>query len=241
MAGRSDQSKPILMNKLIDIERYGQQAISFGAQVIRSGGIIALPTDTVYGLATIAQSPTAIVKLYTVKGRAFRKPIAICLHHVNDVCNWGKVSHLPFGILNALLPGPVTVVLQRTTNLNKSLNPSESNIAIRVPNNGFVCEIVNHLKEPIALTSANESGAPSSLEPIEFVNLWPKLDAIFDGNRIGCSADARLGSTIVDLTVKNCYRVIRPGSALFNTIYVLHKFGFKELKNNDEQSIAKYR
>lgn len=227
-------AKSILMSKIIDIDRYEQQAVSLAVELISEGGVVALPTDTVYGLAANAQNPTSIAKLYNIKGRDLQKPIAICTHHVKDICNWGTVGHLPFGVLNALLPGPVTVVLQRTPNLNNCLNPNESKIAIRVPNSGFVCEIVSHLKEPIALTSANASNTPSSLEPIEFLTLWPKLDAIFDGGRIGCLAESRQGSTIVDLTVKNRYRIIRPGSALDNTTYILRQFGLKKLRNNDE-------
>ncbi|VVC28867.1 Putative zinc-RING and/or ribbon,YrdC-like domain,RUN domain,DHBP synthase RibB-like alpha/beta [Cinara cedri] len=208
------QPQSILMSKLIDINKYEQKAVSLAVQLINEGGVIALPTDTVYGLATNAQNPTSISKLYNIKGRNLKKPIAICTYHVNDIYNWGKISHLPFGILNELLPGPVTVVLQRTTSLNNSLNPNESKIAIRVPNSGFVCKIVSHLKNPIALTSANESNKPSSLQPVEFSTLWPKLDAIFDGGQIGCSMESRQGSTIVDLTVKNHYSIIRAGNII---------------------------
>ncbi|XP_025196713.1 yrdC domain-containing protein, mitochondrial [Melanaphis sacchari] len=221
--------KQILMNKLIDIKKYEQQAVSLAVKLINDGSVVALPTDTVYGLAADAQNSSAIGKLYNIKGRNLQKPIAICTHHVNDIGNWGEIGHLPFGLLDSLLPGPVTVVLQRTPFLNFALNPEESNIAIRVPNSGFVCNIVSNLKKPIALTSANESNKPSTLKPIEFLGLWPKLDAIFDGGTIGSSLESRQGSTIIDLTINNHFRVIRTGSALLNTLQKLHKFGLKEL------------
>lgn len=226
---RFKQSKQILMNKLIDIKKYEHKAITLAVTLINKGNIIAVPTDTVYGLAADAQNSIAISKLYNIKGRNLQKPIAICTHHVNDIENWGVVSHLPFGLLENLLPGPVTVILQRTPTLNSTLNPNESNIAIRVPNSGFICSIVSYLKKPIALTSANESNKPSTLKPIEFSTLWPKLDAIFDGGTIGCSLESRQGSTIVDLTISNHYSIIRSGSALVNTKYILYKFGLKEL------------
>lgn len=226
---RFKHPKQILMNKLIDIKKYEQQAVSLAVKLINDGSVVALPTDTVYGLATDAQNPSAIDKLYNIKGRNLQKPIAICTHHVNDIGNWGEIDHLPFGLLDSLLPGPVTVILRRTPSLNFALNPEESNIAIRVPNSGFVCNIVSDLKKPIALTSANESNKPSTLKPIEFLILWPKLDAIFDGGTIGSSLESRQGSTIVDLTINNRFRVIRTGSALLNTIQKLHQFGLKEL------------
>lgn len=222
--------KSILMNKLININKCENQAIFLAVKLINEGGVIALPTDTVYGLATDAQNANAISKLYSIKGRHLQKPIAICTHNVDDIGNWAKTGHLPNGILDALLPGPVTVVLQRTPSLNCALNPDESTIAIRIPDSGFVCGIVSYLKKPIALTSANESNKPSTLKPVEFSTLWPKLDAIFDGGLIGRSLESRQGSTIIDLTVNNYYSVIRTGSALRNTVNILHQFGLKELK-----------
>lgn len=226
---RSKQANQTLMNKLIDISEYENQAISLAVKLINEGSVVAVPTDTVYGLAADAQNSNAIDSLYNIKGRDLKKPIAICTHCVNDICNWGKVGHLPFGLLEGLLPGPVTVILQRTPILNSALNPYQPNIAIRVPNSGFVCSVVSRLKKPIALTSANESDKPSTLKPIEFLALWPKLDAIFDGGTIGCSLELRKGSTIVDLTIENRYSIIRTGSALLNTLRTLHEFGLKEL------------
>jgi len=217
------------MNKLIDIRGHENQAISLAVKSINEGSVVAVPTDTVYGLAADAQNPNAIDSLYKIKGRDLKKPIAICTHCVNDIGNWGKVNHLPVGLLEALLPGPVTVVLQRTSILNSALNPNQPNIAIRVPNSGFVCNVVSSLKKPIALTSANESDKPSTLKPIEFLALWPKLDAIFDGGTVGCSLESRKGSTIVDLTIDSRYSIIRTGSALLNTLHTLHEFGLTEL------------
>lgn len=216
------------MNKLIDIKT-DKLAISLAVKLIKEGDVIALPTDTVYGLASDAQNPSAISKLYNIKRRNLQKPIAICTYNVADIRNWGIITHLPVGILETLLPGPVTVILKRTPFLNSALNPDETNIAIRVPNNGFICNVVRELKKPIALTSANESNKPSTLHPTEFLSLWPKLDAIFDDGLIG-SSGSRQGSTIVDLTIKDHYNIIRTGSALLNTTYILHQFGLQELQ-----------
>lgn len=221
--------KQVLMNKLIDIKKNEIEAVSLARKLINKGGVVALPTDTVYGLAADAQNPVAISKLYNIKGRNLQKPIALCTHRVEDISNWCEINHLSFGLLDALLPGPVSVILRRKSSLNLELNPGEPNIAIRVPNSGFICNIVSDLKKPIALTSANESNKPSTLEPIEFSTLWPKLDAIFDGGIISCSSESRQGSTIIDLTVSNHYSIVRTGSALLNTIHILHQFGLKEL------------
>ncbi|XP_050438901.1 threonylcarbamoyl-AMP synthase [Adelges cooleyi] len=225
-------SKPqeILMNKLIELnEKSRLQAISLAVRLIANGCVIALPTDTVYGLATDVHNSSAISKLYNVKGRDPSKPIAICTHNVNDIGNWGKTDHLPYGLLDAILPGPVTVVLDRTEILNSDLNPGETKVAIRVPDSGFICDIVSYHKKPITLTSANESNKTSTLKPEEFSTLWPKIDAIFDGGPIGSSSLSRLGSTIVDLSTPNHFSILRDGSALLPTVHVLNSFGLRHL------------
>ncbi|XP_050530583.1 threonylcarbamoyl-AMP synthase [Daktulosphaira vitifoliae] len=222
--------KEILMNKLIEInDKSEPQAVTLAVKLINDGCVIALPTDTVYGLASDVQNSLAIKKLYNIKGRNPTKPISICTHNVNDIGKWGKINHLPYGLLDALLPGPVTVVLERTSVLNIALNPGESKVAIRVPDSGFICSIVSCLKNPIALTSANKSNTSSTLKPEEFSTLWPKLDAIFDGGLIGNSISLRQGSTIVDLSKSNYYSILRTGSALLPTIHILRQFGLIEL------------
>jgi len=77
-------------------------------------------------------------------------------------CRWGQVA-VSEELLRALLPGPVTVVFQRTAALNPALNPGSSTIGIRVPASGFVCDVARCCGEPLALTSANISAQPSSL------------------------------------------------------------------------------
>jgi len=77
-------------------------------------------------------------------------------------CSWGRVT-VSDELLHALLPGPVTVVFERTVALNPGLNPGSSTIGIRVPASGFVCDVARTCGEPLALTSANISAQPSSL------------------------------------------------------------------------------
>ena len=77
-------------------------------------------------------------------------------------CSWGRVT-VSDELLHELLPGPITVVFQRTSALNADLNPSSSTIGIRVPASGFVCDVARQCGEPLALTSANVSDQPSSL------------------------------------------------------------------------------
>lgn len=203
-------------------------AVERAAQFILEGKVIALPTDTVYGLAAAAQNPQAIKQLYKIKGRDQKKPVAICVSSVKAISCWGKVAGLPPGLLDTLLPGPVTVVLERTVDLNPTLNSDTSKVGIRIPNSEFVLQLCKRLGTPLALTSANASNEQSSLAPEEFQSLWPHLAAVFHRGRIGDSTFLRAGSTVVDLSVHGKYHILRSGSALANTKRVLERFEIVE-------------
>ena len=190
-------------------------------QRLRDGCVIAVPTDTIYGLACLAQSTRAIADLYSIKVRDAGKPVAICVAEPSRVFYFCHVT-VSMEVLRALLPGPVTLVFERKSLLNPDLNPATSLVGVRVPDHAFISTLCSLLGEPLALTSANPSGSPSTLETSEFETLWPRLGAVVDAGRL---SDSRAGSTVVDLSVHSTYRIVRDGSALDNTVRVLRSFG----------------
>lgn len=198
-----------------------ENCVSVAVKHIQRGDVIALPTDTIYGLAASAQSVTAIDKLYQIKNRSYSKPIAICVSEVDKISQWGKIDHLTKEILLELLPGPVTIIVERTNKLNHELNPGVSKVGIRIPKNTFIQKLTSALDVPLALTSANESNKTSTVTVNEFSALWNQLGAIFDGGKIG---DDRAGSTIVDLSVPGKYEIVRQGSNFDVTMHILKKY-----------------
>ena len=218
------------MSFFIPVTEFGWRvaAVERAAQLVLEGEVIALPTDTVYGVAVAAQNKQAVKQLYKIKERDQKKPVAICVNSVKSISHWGKVDGLPLGLLDALLPGPVTVILERTSDLNPTLNSDTYKVGIRIPNSEFVLQLCKRLGTPLALTSANASNEPSSLAPEEFQSLWPHLAAVFHCGRIGDSAPSRAGSTVVDLSVPGKYHIVRPGSALASTKGVLERFEIVE-------------
>ena len=197
------------------------KCVNASIEVLKRGGIIALPTDTVYGIAGFAQDSVAIKKIYSVKQRDCNKPLAISVGKVEDVYKWGKVT-IPKQLLEELLPGPVTLVFERQAALNPLLNPNTDLVGIRIPKQDFIRRICLESELPLALTSANTTSHQSTLHVNEFKHLWPSLDAIFDG---GHSSHHRSGSTVVDLSVIGKYKIIREGSAFNDTKELLLKFG----------------
>lgn len=194
---------------------------------INRGEVIAVPTDTIYGFACDACSAGAVNRIYEIKGRIQTRPLAICVGDVSDISRFALVDHLPHGLLDSLLPGPVTIVLKRGENsiLERSLNPGLDSIGVRVPDLDFIRSIARGTGSALALTSANLSGQPSSVCVKDFEGLWPHCSYVFDG---GVLPSGRAGSTIVDLITPGVYKILRDGSSRKETAAVLDKFGFVE-------------
>lgn len=193
------------------------------AAALLSGHVIALPTDTLYGIAALAQNNLAVENIYKIKKRNSTKPLAICVAEVADVYHWGKVT-VPRALLDSLLPGPVTLIFQRTPQLNHALNPGTDSVGIRIPDEEFIRKVVKYCGSPIALTSANISTKESPLCVEEFSELWGKLHSVYDGGCIGEQTHCREGSTIIDLSQTGSYRLIRRGIAYKHTVQVLQEF-----------------
>lgn len=202
---------------------------------LRAGRVLAVPTDTIYGVCALSQSDAAVSMLYDIKGRDAGKPVAICVHALKDVGRYGQLTITP-ELLSQLLPGPVTVVLERTPLLNPNLNPGTQLVGIRIPDHPFMRELVQALEEPLALTSANASGEPSTVAVEEFKYLWDRLACVFDGGRLQSTPEQRLGSTVVDLSVAGSYRIIRPGSAHDATVAILQQHGLRPTENTQSLS-----
>lgn len=187
-------------------------AAKAAAEALLSGEVVAVPTDTIYGIAALVQNKSAVERLYTIKGRNPSKPIAICVAKVEDVYQWADVT-VSKEVLDDLLPGPVTLVFQRSPLLNNSLNPDTELVGVRIPDYPFLREVCGLAGGPLALTSANYSAETSTLEVAEFASLHSSVHTVFDGGRLGETEVSRLGSTVIDLSQMGSFRIIREGCA----------------------------
>lgn len=194
--------------------------VGIAAKAMRQGALLAVPTDTLYGLAVCATDGAAIERVYQVKGRAEHKPLAVCLADVDDIPRFVEVGHLPEGLLEDLLPGPVTLLLRRKVDapLSPKLNPGVASLGIRIPDSQFIRAVCRQHRGGLALTSANPSGASSPVSVAEVERLRPLCDAVFDSGVLG---QAREGSTVVDLTEPGQFTIVRPGSAQDATVEML--------------------
>jgi L-threonylcarbamoyladenylate synthase len=174
--------------------------IKRGVEVIKGGGVIAYPTETVYGLGADVFSQKAIKRVYEMKNRPFSEPISIA------VCSYemmGEIAYIDrdqFEFIEHFLPGPVTVLLKKR-NLPDILTSGSDLVGIRYPDHKIARKIIES-SGPITSTSANVSGRrpPTCIQEIEI-----KIDFIVDGGR----CEVGLPSTIVDLVNM---RVMREGA-----------------------------
>jgi len=133
-------------------------------RVLKSGGVTVLPTDTVYGLACDSEQPQACQRIYEIKGRAFQRPLAIFLANKDDIGRYADAADsTATGIIDRLLPGPVTVIL-KSKNRRPLIAPA-GKIGIRIPDVPFLRTLIQRLGNPLAATSANISGQAEISSP----------------------------------------------------------------------------
>lgn len=181
--------------------------IEEAGKVIRNGGTVAFPTETVYGLGANALDDEAVKKIFIAKGRPQDNPLII---HVSTKEISGVVKDVPEvaqKIIDKFWPGPLTVILEKKDIIPNVTSANLNTIGIRMPNSEIALKLIELAERPIAAPSANISGRPSPTEVERCVeDLNGRVDYIIGGE----SSDIGVESTIVDCTV-NPPLVLRPG------------------------------
>ena len=169
-----------------------------------SGGILAFPTDTVFGLGCIMDRK-AIEKIYEVKGRSFDKPLPMMCSNLKMIKEVAYVSEKAKKIIDAFVPGPLTLIFKKKENVEDYITQGKKTIGIRVPDDAFILDMIDSLGMPLMVTSANNSGEPSLAK-------WKDVYGIMKGKIDGIVCeDARgeVSSTIID--VSDDIKILREG------------------------------
>ena len=183
--------------------------VARAARIIRDGGLVGLPTDTVYGLAADATSDAAVEGVFRAKGRPADKPL-IALIATMDVAEACSAFSAPaLALAEEFWPGPLTLVLPRAAGcpLSRLVHRGARGVSLRIPGNETARAVVEAAGLPVTAPSANPSGAPSPLTAQEVATgLGRAVTLVIDGGR---AADS-LGSTLLDLT-GDVPRLLRAG------------------------------
>jgi len=169
-----------------------EDLIRSAVDIIKSGGTVVYPTETVYGLGADALSEEAVRKVYRIKRRELSQPISLAVSSFEMVHSIAYIDPESLEVLTELLPGPVTVMLRKKDTVPEVLTAESDIVGVRFPDNEIATRIINETG-PITSTSANVSGRnpPTSVEEVEI-----KADIIINGGR--CKYG--MPSTVVDMT-----------------------------------------
>ena len=189
----------------------GASVIDEAAEIIRRGGLVAFPTETVYGLGADARNKEAARKIYEAKGRPSDNPLIVHIAYVSQLAEiTGKISPEMKALSDAFWPGPLTMIVNQRE--GEPLIPREttgglSTVAVRFPSNPIANALIRESGRMIAAPSANTSGRPSPTTGEHVIeDLDGKVDMIIDSG----SVDIGLESTIIDLT-EDVPVILRPG------------------------------
>lgn len=185
-------------------------------EVLREGGVIAYPTDTIYGIGCDIFNKKGVRKIYQIKHRDPRKPFSFICADLSDVANYAQVSNFAFKIMRRHLPGPYTFVLEATRVVPDLLTTKQRTVGVRIPQNQIALSIVRELGHPLVTTSANLSGeAPISDPTLIDDEMGRLLDLVVDGGNL--MGDP---STIISL-IADQVEVLRQGSGDTSWIHQL--------------------
>lgn len=192
----------------ISVENIDMEVIKEAAEILRSGNMVAFPTETVYGLGANALDEDASRKIYEAKGRPSDNPLIVHVSNENQVKK--LVKNIPENakkLMDAFWPGPLTLVFNKSDLVPYGTTGNLDTVAVRMPNHKIALELIEYSDVVIAAPSANTSGRPSPTTAKHVMDdLSGRISMIIDGGSVGIGIE----STIVDVT-EDIPMILRPG------------------------------
>lgn len=195
----------------IDAEKIDLKKVKRAARIIKAGGIVAFPTETVYGLAADFLNQPAVARIFAVKKRSPNKPLTV---QIADISYLEKlacdISVFAYQLMGRFWPGPLTLVLKAQANLPAHLVSSEAKgtIGVRISDNKIAQSLIKASGTALVAPSANLSGEPAAKTAAEVLETFDGLiEMVIDGG----AAKLGLASTVVDLS-GSPYRILREGA-----------------------------
>lgn len=177
--------------------------------ILRKGGLVAIPTETVYGLAANALNGTAVANIFKAKGRPMDNPLIVHIQALEELDD--LVAYVPsavYDLAEAFWPGPLTIILEKSPLLPDEVSAGLDTVAIRMPEHPVARQIIKDAGVPLAAPSANTSGKPSPTTAKHVLDdMDGKIDAVVDGG--SCSVGVE--STVITLATRRP-KVLRPGA-----------------------------
>ena len=210
-------------------------ALARAAQDLKSGALVAFPTETVYGLGADATNAEAVARIYNVKGRPADHPLIVHLADMQDVTDWASdIPDYAIDLARAFWPGPMTLILPRTDLAKDFITGGQATVGLRVPDHTLALALLQEFKKiggkGLAAPSANRFGqvSPTTASAVqeELGDFFDEKDVILDGGQ----SSVGLESTIIDCTA-SAPRILRPGAI---TIEMIEEVTGLKVEDRDE-------
>ena len=204
------------MSKLLTISIQLSNSLTEAGNVLSNNGVIAIPTDTVYGIACLAYNSKAIDRIFSIKGRDSTKALPILIGSFEQLEQIAQpINKNAEKLATTFWPGALTLVILRKHTLPENLSPYPT-VGVRMPNHLWLIELIKKVG-PLAATSANLSGHPEALNAHEVAEaLNGNIDLILDGGQ----SDISLPSTVVDCSGPEI-NILREGPIKSETIFTI--------------------
>lgn len=186
--------------------------VSRASEILKEGGLVIVPTETVYGIAVDAMNADAVERLYEIKGRDPDKPLSVQVPDVDTAFQWTKENSTA-RLLASLWPGPLTIVMPHSGKIPRWITPTAF-VGFRIPDHPVMLEILRSVNIPLAVPSANFSGKPA---PTSVDALDPDLIGLVDGIVNGGPCRLAKESTVVRVN-ESSVKILREGAVNRETI-----------------------
>lgn len=184
-----------------------KRKIKIAAEIIKKGGLVAFPTETVYGLGADALNSKAVRKIFEIKERPLDNPLIVHVSSIDQIYEVAEVNKIAEKLVEAFFPGPLTLVMKKKEIVPNETTANLNTVAVRMPNHKIALKLIKLSETPIAAPSANLAGKPS---PTKFEHVLTDLNGKIEAIVVG-ETDIGLESTVVDTTVYPI-RILRPGA-----------------------------
>lgn len=201
----------------INSNRPEKEKVRKAAEIIRNGGIVIFPTDTVYGIGARADRARSLYRVYYIKKREKKKPFILFIRNKNELKRFARgIPGDARGIIRKFWPGAITLVFRASAKVKAPVRDSRGTVGIRIPGNIVMLRVLGAAGVPFATTSANISGQRSPVKISDIpLSMLAKADLVIDGGK--CPAGKP--STVLDLTVKP-FRMLREGAVSLKQLKV---------------------
>ena len=188
-------------------------AIALAAEKLCAGGLVAFPTETVYGLGADATNPEAVARIYQVKGRPHDHPVIVHLSDINQLDKWAsEIPEYAIALARNFWPGPMTLILPRSASVGDFITGGQASVGIRIPNDPIALELIKRAGVGVAAPSANRFGA---ISPTTALAVHQEIGSYLDNERDvildGGASDVGVESTIIEC-LGNAPKILRPGA-----------------------------